>query len=98
MLTLIARYRTREGTSDEVAAVLSRHVAATRREPGCVGFTVLRSLEDPDRFLLYERYLDEEAFQAHRASPHFRDLVEGRIVPLLSEREFARHEELEPTD
>ena len=96
MLTVIARYKTRPGASDEVAAVLLNHVVATRREPGCIDFTVLRSLEEPERFILYERYTDEEAFRAHRASPHFREYVEGTIVPLLEEREFARHEELRP--
>lgn len=98
MLTVVARYKTRPGAGDEVAAVLSRHVAATRREPGCLGFTVLRALEDRERFVLYERYEDEEAFRAHRSSPHFAELVENTIVPLLSEREFARYEELPAAD
>ena len=96
MLTVIAQYKARPGTGDEVAEVLALHVAATRAEPGCLEFVALRADDDPDRFALYERYVDEEAFQTHRATPHFRTYVEGRIVPLLEERTFQRYLEVTP--
>ncbi len=43
----------------------------SRREPGNVRFDVLRSVEDPNRFALYEVYRDEEAFKAHQQTPHY---------------------------
>ena len=36
---------------------------------------------------LYEQYIDEAAFDAHRKTPHFQEIVEGIIVPLLDKRE-----------
>ena len=41
------------------------------REPGNIRFDVLRSAEDPTRFLLYEWYATDEAAQAHRETAHF---------------------------
>ena len=96
MVTVIAQYKARAGAGDEIAEVLALHVAATRAEPGCVEFTAYRSLDDADRFTLHERYEDEAAFEAHRASPHFAEYVEGRIVPLLEERTWARVAEVRP--
>ncbi len=32
---------------------------------------MLRSVDDPTRFLLYEWYATEEAAMAHRQTPHF---------------------------
>lgn len=96
MLVVIARYRALPGRGDDVAALLAPHIAATRAEPGCDGFLVNRAAEDRDRFVLYEQYADEAAFQAHRESPHFREYVLGGVVPLLAEREWERYTLVDP--
>lgn len=96
MVVVIARYLAHRGSGDEVSRLLREHVRATRAEPGCVQFLVNRSEADPDRFLLYEQYLDEAAFEDHRRSPHFKRLLEGAVVPLLSEREWDRYRLVEP--
>ena len=93
-VTVIAEYQAHAGRGDEVAVALARHVTATRAEPGCVGFTAYRDPDDPDHFALYERYADENAFQAHRQTAHFADYVEGRIAPLLQDRIWRRYEEI----
>ena len=90
MLVVIARYRTRAGKGDEVASVLALHRPATVAEPGCRAFVVNRSQDDGDRFVLYEQYEDEVAFEAHRVSPHFQRYIEGQVVPLLAERSWER--------
>jgi quinol monooxygenase YgiN len=49
-------------------------------------------LDDPAEVVLLERYASREAFAAHRETPHFRDLVLGRIVPLLSGRTVEQYD------
>jgi quinol monooxygenase YgiN len=39
------------------------------REPGCVGFEVSVDKSDPRRFLFYEVYVDEAAFDKHMTYP-----------------------------
>jgi len=95
MLVVIAQYRTRAGKGDEVASVLALHRPATVAEPGCRAFVVNRSQDDGDRFVLYEQYDDEAAFEAHRASPHFKRYIEGQVVPLLAERSWERYSVVE---
>jgi quinol monooxygenase YgiN len=96
VLVVIARYQAKPGEGDAVAAILARHTAQTRAEPGCLAFLGNRSAEDGDRFVLYEQYADEAAFQAHRASPHFRANIEGDIARRLASREWERHVLIEP--
>jgi quinol monooxygenase YgiN len=96
VLVVIARYRAQPGRGDDVAALLAPHIAATRSEPGCECFLVNRSAGDGDRFVLYEQYADEAAFQAHRDSPHFERYVLGGVVPLLAEREWERYGLVDP--
>lgn len=88
MNVLVARYYVRAGEGDEVAAALKEMAALVKeREPDCVLYEVSRSEDDPDEFLLYERYRDAGALEAHRETPHFKRIVEGRILPLLARRE-----------
>jgi quinol monooxygenase YgiN len=85
-VAIVVRYQAMPGQGDEVAALLARHGAASRAEPGCVDFVALRSTADPDAFVLYEHYSSPEAFEAHQASPHFEDIAVARIRPLLADR------------
>jgi quinol monooxygenase YgiN len=94
-LTVVARYVVNEGHEGTVADLLRRNAEASRSEPGCLEFTVYQGIDDPRRFLLYERYTDEGAFQAHRQTTHFREIIEGQVVPLLDERVWTR---MEPRD
>ena len=55
-----------------LTAIDAQATASIRDEPGCLRFDVLRSHSDPDVYVLYEIYADEEAFTvAHRATSHY---------------------------
>jgi quinol monooxygenase YgiN len=96
VITVIARYRTQPGAGHTVAAVLAKHVAATRAEEGCLEFMACRSRENRDEFVLYEKYVDEDAFEAHRTTPHFAAYIQGEVIPLLIERIWQRYDEVTP--
>jgi autoinducer 2-degrading protein len=51
-------------------ACRQNHEASTR-EPGNLRFDVIRSVEDPTRFVLYEWYVDEASAKAHTTTPHY---------------------------
>ncbi|MFC9018915.1 putative quinol monooxygenase, partial [Streptomyces albidoflavus] len=45
--TVVARYRTLPGREDAVLSVLDQVAAASRQEPGCLGYRVHQGTEDP---------------------------------------------------
>jgi quinol monooxygenase YgiN len=92
MLIVVARYLVTEGHESTIAPLLRANAEASRSEPGCLEFTVYQATDDPRAFLLYERYANEEAFQAHRRTQHFRDVIEQQVAPLLEERAWTRVE------
>ena len=59
-----------EHINDFIEASLLNHEASVR-EPGNLRFDVLRSVEDPSHFLLYEVYESEEAAAAHKNTLHY---------------------------
>ena len=95
-VAIVVHYQAMAGKGDEVAALLARHTAATRAEPGCRDFVALRGTEDPDAFVLYERYSNADAFEAHQASPHFEGIAVAQIRPLLAERTLRFCQVVEP--
>jgi quinol monooxygenase YgiN len=90
MLTVVARYVVSEGQESTVARLLRKNAEASRAEPGCLEFSVYQEIDDPRAFLLYERYTSEDAFQAHRRTPQFEEIIEHQVAPLLDERTWTR--------
>ena len=88
MIVLVARYHGKPGQGDAIEAALKQMAPRVAQdEPGCNLYQASRSQENPDNFLLYEQYVDEAALLAHRETPHFKEIIEGTIVPLLEKRE-----------
>jgi quinol monooxygenase YgiN len=88
MIVLVAKYIVKAGQGDTVDAALRRMAPLVKAsEPGCTLYHANRGADNPDLFLLYEHYTDQAALTAHRETPHFKEIIEGTIVPLLERRE-----------
>lgn len=85
-LQVIARHTIKEGEEDAVLAALDRLTAAARTEPGNLAFDAYRSAEHPRRYVLLERYASRQAFEDHRATRHFQEVMLGEIAPRLEAR------------
>ncbi len=70
MLVVIATMKAKAGKERELAEVLSRFVAPTRREAGCIQYDLHVDQGDPGSFAFYERWVDEAALEAHLKTPH----------------------------
>ena len=64
-INLIATFRASPGNSQTVSELISAYATIVRQEPGCLLFEVYTDRDDPHQFVVVERYVDEEAFQAH---------------------------------
>ena len=73
-------------------ASLGDSQGSVRDEPGCMRFDILEDKTNPNRFYLYEVYVDEDAHMtAHRNAPHYKkwretvqDMFEGdtQAIPM----------------
>ena len=54
-----------------LAAIREQSAASLEREPGCLRFDVCASVDDLNRFVLYEVYADDDAWDAHSRTEHF---------------------------
>ncbi|MDB5584082.1 MAG: Antibiotic biosynthesis monooxygenase [Bradyrhizobium sp.] len=83
MITLIARLTAKEGELDNLrATALELGAAVTANEPGSALFSVSDG-PDPNTLILIERYVDDAALEAHRASDHLKT-VGRKMGPALA--------------
>jgi (4S)-4-hydroxy-5-phosphonooxypentane-2,3-dione isomerase len=86
-LCLFATWKVKPGQVDTVISLLHQMVPKTRAEEGNLFYTLHQGKDDDHRIVLYEGYKDEAALQAHRDADYFKEIVLGKIVPLLESRD-----------
>jgi quinol monooxygenase YgiN len=68
--TLLVRFQAKEGAGPRVEAAFAKAVRLTRREKGCLAYDFCRDARLPTRFLVYERWQNLAALEAHQNSAH----------------------------
>jgi quinol monooxygenase YgiN len=84
-----AKWTSKPGEEEAVAAAVSQLIEPSRAEPGIILYQPHRDPEDPTVFYFYEQYVDEAAYKAHGDSAHFQALAFGDAIPRLVSRERA---------
>jgi autoinducer 2-degrading protein len=85
---LIARYHVVPGNAavvEDALRAMAERVKAD--EPACLIYNANVDPDNENFYCLYEVYTDEDAVAAHRETPHFKQFIEGIIVPVLEKRE-----------
>jgi quinol monooxygenase YgiN len=88
MIILLAKYYAKPGKVETVIEKLREMGELVKaQEPSCTLYQISQSQENPNFLLLYERYVDQTAVDAHRATPHFQTYILDTIIPMLEKRE-----------
>ena len=66
---LYAEFQAVPRAGDAVASLVAGYRRDVATEPGNVRFDAHRLQDDPDRFFVYEEYVDDAAFAAHLGNP-----------------------------
>jgi len=83
---VFVRFFPKPEASEEVKAILETMVVNSRTEPGCLIYDLYDAHDIEGKggvFCLVERYADDEALLAHRATDYYKD-YRARILDLLS--------------
>jgi (4S)-4-hydroxy-5-phosphonooxypentane-2,3-dione isomerase len=84
MLVVCVHVHVKSENREAFIAASRENAANTIRESGNLRFDVLQQADDPDRFLLYEVYRDEDGAKAHKATPHYARWAEA-VAPMMAE-------------
>ena len=81
MITMLIYYRGTQGAAGSFVTQMEAEGIAgdIRREPGCVRYEYFQPLDEPGTILLLDTWKDQEALDAHHASPMMKRLAELRV-------------------
>ena len=73
MIIVTAAARLRPDTREAALAAATKMQEATAREPGCEEYRFWLAIDDPHSMLVFERWADQAALEAHFAAEHARE-------------------------
>lgn len=81
--TIVCRVLVKEGQEAAFIETAKVLIEATRQEPGNVSYNLYQSPFDSKTFIFYEEYKDDDAFNTHANSAHFKAFADA-IPPMLA--------------
>lgn len=70
-VSVFASFRPREGRAGDLRSLLAWMVERTRAEPGCERYDLYEERDAGGALHLFERYRNQQALEAHRATEHY---------------------------
>ena len=81
-----ATWTVAEGKEETVREALTGLCPASREEDGIQVYEAYVNPDEPRVFRLFEIYDDQEAFDFHAKTPHFKKYVLNDVIPVLENR------------
>ncbi len=94
MVTIAAVVRVNEGKGAELEKEFLRLQAKVLREPGTIAYILHRSTDDPCRYLVYEKYENEEALKYHTSTEHFKTFFQKMGMFVKGQPEVGFYQEI----
>lgn len=73
--TMFVRVTVKEGAAAKFETAFAKAMVATRKEKGNKAYDLNRSSKSPAEYIVYERWQDLAALQAHMKTPHIKALL-----------------------
>ncbi len=84
-LTVVARVVAKQGCAESLKGELLKLIAPTRKENGCLEYTLHQDNDDPAVFMFYETWESQACLEAHMQTEHFRSYV-AAVDAVLAEK------------
>lgn len=73
-VTVLARFRAKEGMEDQLKQAIMLCVAPTRAEAGCINYDLHQRGDDQGDLILYENWRSKEDLDVHLEMPYLEEL------------------------
>ncbi|KPH01108.1 antibiotic biosynthesis monooxygenase [Pseudomonas sp. RIT-PI-q] len=93
----ILHAKTRPEKSDAFEAFFRGHVEASRAEPGCIEYHMLRDKQDPTLFIFYEIWASQADLDVHSNLPHMQQFRDMRMEYLEQDFDIRDIDMLSPS-
>ncbi|GFO56624.1 antibiotic biosynthesis monooxygenase [Geomonas sp. Red276] len=88
-LSIVARLKVKPEAVEQVKSELTKLVAPTRKEEGCLEYNLHQDNDTPELFVFYENWESAAHLDRHKESDHYRHCF-GTIGGLIEERSLQK--------
>ncbi|CAN7370444.1 antibiotic biosynthesis monooxygenase [Rhizobium sp. LjRoot30] len=81
MKLIVGYFTAKPGRRNDFLAAVAEHARLSREEPGCLYFDLVAVPDHPDRMLLAEAFVSDEAHRIHEDTDHMRAV--WKVMPEL---------------
>ena len=92
-IIVTALFKAKKGKEDALKKELMTLIEPTRNEKGCIQYNLHQFFDDPESFIFYEHWENEETLAKHKESEHLKKCVHN-IKNLIAEHPQVRFLEL----
>lgn len=82
--TVMVAGMAKEGMEDYIKNFLTDLMAKSRQDKGCVTYNIHQSTENPQEFMLYSIWRDQDAFEKHNETLHMQEFKQKLHKELFS--------------
>jgi quinol monooxygenase YgiN len=94
MIVVAAVLKAAEGKGDTLEQEFRKLVPRVLKDPGAIAYAVHRAIDDPNKFLVYEKYESRDALKFHSSTPHFQEFSRATATLLAGRPEVALYNEI----
>jgi quinol monooxygenase YgiN len=94
-LKIIATINALKGKEKQLQNVLIKLIKPSRKEPGCISYTLLNNLADQTEYTFYEEWKTEKDLNTHMQSSHFQEAVSSLEGLIASEPKIEQYYSIE---
>jgi quinol monooxygenase YgiN len=94
MIVVVATLKSAEGKGDALEQEFRKLVPKVLKDPGAIAYTVHRAIDDPAKFLVYEKYESRDALRVHGSTPHFKAFSQATATMVAGRAEVALYNEI----
>ncbi|ARS53148.1 putative quinol monooxygenase [Kushneria konosiri] len=89
-LGILATIEAKSGEEARVEAELTKVVAPSREDDGCLLYTLTRDSQQPSRFIMVEQWRDRAALDGHIATEHYKQMAQSleNAIEQMEVREY----------
>jgi quinol monooxygenase YgiN len=93
-IRLIAIHLAKKGLGDQLLNILVKVIEPARKEEGNIAYVLHRSMDNPDKLMFDEIWVDKESLDVHLKQPYIISAVEGMTSILAKPVELRRYSEI----
>lgn len=85
-IRILAEFKVQEDKIDEASQLINELAWKSSNEKGCLNYEFYQVSGDEQWFIIAEKFKDQKAFEFHKSTNHYLDILKNKLEHLILEK------------